>query len=135
LAEHDRAGQPFEWARSMLVLGQVQRRSKQKRPARESLQEARDTFTGLGASLWRGRAESELSRIGGRAPSPLELTPTERSVAELVAVGRTNREVADAMFVSPSTVSANLKRIYRKLGVRTRTELAAGLRRVHKPDE
>ena len=135
LAEHDRAAQPFEWARSMLVLGQVQRRLKRKSPARESLQEARDTFARLGAVLWLGRAESELSRIGGRAPSPLELTATERSVAELVAVGRTNREVADALFVSPSTVSANLKRIYRKLGVRTRTELAAGLRRVHDPAE
>jgi len=73
------------------------------------------------------RAAMELSRIGGRPPPPLELTATERSVAELVGEGRTNREVADALFMSPSTVQAHLKHIYRKLGVRSRTELAAGL--------
>ena len=66
------------------------------------------------------------ARIGGRPPAPLELTASERSVAELVAEGRTNREVADALFMSPSTVQAHLKHIYRKLGIRSRTELAAG---------
>ena len=65
-----------------------------------------------------------MARIGGRAPTRFELTPTEQQVAALVAQGLTNREVADAMFISPDTVQANLKRIYRKLGVRSRTELA-----------
>jgi DNA-binding CsgD family transcriptional regulator len=70
-----------------------------------------------------------MARIGGRAPSSsLELTPTERKVAELVAAGSTNREAADALFVSIHTVEANLKRIYRKLGVRSRTELASMFR-------
>ena len=70
---------------------------------------------------------AERARIGGRPPTPLELTPTEVEVARLVADGHTNREVADALFMSPGTVQANLKRIYRKLDVRSRTELAARL--------
>jgi DNA-binding CsgD family transcriptional regulator len=129
LEQHARAGQPFETARTELVLGQIQRRRKQKRAARASLEHARDTFVQLGAILWAERAELEMGRIGGRPPAPLGLTATERSVAELVGEGRTNREVADALFMSPSTVQAHLKHIFRKLGVRSRTELAAGLDR------
>jgi ATP/maltotriose-dependent transcriptional regulator MalT len=127
IAEHDRTGQPFERARSLLVLGQIRRRRKQKLSARTSLAEARDCFVTLGAPLWVARAEAELARIGGRPPAPLDLTPTERTVAELVCAGRTNRKVADALFMSPGTVQAHLKRIYRKLGVRSRIELAAGI--------
>jgi len=125
LEEHERFQQPFDRARSLLVLGQIQRRRKQKSPARATLEQARETFAALQAALWVERTEAELARIGGRPPAPLELTATERSVAELVGEGRTNREVADALFMSPSTVQAHLKRIYRKLGVRSRTELAA----------
>jgi DNA-binding CsgD family transcriptional regulator len=77
--------------------------------------------------VWQ--AEDELSRIGGRASSRDELTPTERQVAELAAQGKTNREVAAALFMSANTVNANLKRVYRKLGLRSRTELAARLTR------
>jgi DNA-binding CsgD family transcriptional regulator len=77
--------------------------------------------------LWTDKARAELARIGGRAPSSLDLTPSEARVAELVAAGGTNREVADALFVSVHTVEANLKRIYRKLGIRSRTELASTL--------
>src|SRR5438034_1343478 len=104
LDEHQREEQPFERARSMLVLGQIQRRRKQKRGARDALHGARDTFAGLGARLWADRADAELARTGGRPSSPVELTASERAVAELVAEGRTNREVADALFMSPSTV-------------------------------
>jgi DNA-binding NarL/FixJ family response regulator len=68
-----------------------------------------------------------MGRIGGRAPSPLDLTPTEQEVAELVGRGLTNREVANALFLSVSTVEANLRRIYRKIGVRSRTELSRRL--------
>jgi DNA-binding CsgD family transcriptional regulator len=75
--------------------------------------------------LWADKARAELARIGGRALSPLALTQTEGRVAALVAAGSTNREVADALFVSVHTVEANLKRIYRKLGIRSRTELAS----------
>ena len=125
LEEHERAGQPFEQARSLLVRGRIQRRTKQKRSARASIQGALDVFSELGASVWARLAESELARIGGRPPTPLALTATEQEVARLVAQGQTNREVADALFMSPSTVQANLKRIYAKLGVRSRTELAS----------
>ena len=124
IEEHRRVPQPFEFARSLLVSGQIQRRAKQKRPARAYLERARDIFVDLGAPLWTGRAEAELARIGGRPPAPLELTPTEEQIARLAAEGRTNREIADALFVSANTVQSTLKRIYRKLDVRSRTELA-----------
>jgi DNA-binding CsgD family transcriptional regulator len=74
--------------------------------------------------LWVDRTRSELGRIGGRAPSSVELTPTEERVARLVADGKSNREVAKALFLTVRTVEWNLGRIYRKLGVRSRTELA-----------
>jgi DNA-binding CsgD family transcriptional regulator len=122
---HERLPLPFELGRTLLVRGTVQRRSKRKREARETLTKALEIFDGLGAALWADKARAELARIGGRAPSSLDLTPTEDRVAALVAAGGTNREVADALFVSIHTVEANLKRIYRKLGVRSRTELAS----------
>ena len=101
--------------------------SVRKRPARELLERACATFEELGAPTWATKARAELARIGGRAPSPDALTPTEAEVAKLVAQGLTNREVADTLFVSPHTVNANLRRVYRKLEVRSRTELARRL--------
>jgi DNA-binding NarL/FixJ family response regulator len=88
------------------------------------LERAAGIFQELGAALWEGKARDELSRIGGRAPGGQELTPTERQVAELVAEGKSNKEVASSLFISVNTVEANLSRIYRKLDVRSRTELA-----------
>jgi DNA-binding CsgD family transcriptional regulator len=123
--QHDRLPLPFELGRTLLVKGTVQRRAKRKREARDTLTQALEIFQGLGAVLWVERTRAELARIGGRAPSSVDLTPTEARVAELVAAGGTNREVADALFVSVHTVEANLKRIYRKLGIRSRTELAS----------
>jgi DNA-binding CsgD family transcriptional regulator len=114
---------PFEIARTMLVLGTVQRRMKQKRLARASLERARGAFVEMGAELWARRSGAELDRIGGRAPSPLGLTPTEEQVASLVSEGLTNREIATNLYMSVKTVETNLSRIYRKLGVRSRTEL------------
>jgi DNA-binding CsgD family transcriptional regulator len=118
-------GQPFEKARSLLVLGQIHRRAKAKRLARECLGQAHETFTALGARVWADRARADMGRIGGRPSTPFELTATERDIASLVSRGHTNREAADALFISPSTVQASLKRVYQKLGVRSRTELAA----------
>jgi DNA-binding CsgD family transcriptional regulator/DNA polymerase III delta prime subunit len=123
--EHDRLPLLFELGRTLLVRGAVERRAKRKREARETLTKALEIFEGLGAALWADKTRAELARIGGRAASSLDLTPTEDRVAALVAAGGTNREVADALFVSIHTVEANLKRIYRKLGVRSRTELAS----------
>jgi DNA-binding CsgD family transcriptional regulator len=122
---HDRLPLPFELGRTLLVSGAVQRRAKRKREARDTLTQALEIFEGLGAAAWAERTRAELARIGGRAASSVDLTPTEAKVAELVAAGGTNREVADALFVSVYTVEANLKRIYRKLGIRSRTELAS----------
>jgi DNA-binding CsgD family transcriptional regulator len=126
--EHDRLPLPFELGRTLLVRGTVERRAKRKREARDTLTKASEVFDGLGAALWVDKSRAELKRIGGRAPASLDLTPTEDRVAALVAAGSTNQEAADALFVSIHTVEANLKRVYRKLGVRSRTELASKFR-------
>ncbi len=123
VAIHDALPLPFERARSLLVLGEVQRRSKQRRVARETLTSAIEAFDALGAHLWSTRAQAERARIGGR--STIEgLSETEYRVAQLVAEGRTNKEVAAALFVSVRAVEANLSKVYAKLGIESRTELA-----------
>jgi DNA-binding NarL/FixJ family response regulator len=94
-----------------------------------TLERALDIFERLGAPLWAEKARSEVRRIGGRAPSSGELTEGERRIAAFVAEGRTNREVAAALFVTEHTVEAALTRAYQKLGVRSRAELGARLRR------
>jgi DNA-binding CsgD family transcriptional regulator len=125
LAQHARAPVGFERARTLLVLGQVQRRRGERRAARETLEEARRVFAELGAPPWAERAEVELRRIPIRRGAADELTPTEEQVALLAASGRTNREMAQALFMSPKTIEANLTRIYRKLGISSRAELGA----------
>ncbi len=134
LVLHERLGLPFERAQTLLALGVVRRRGKQKRAARQALEQALALFDGLGARLWSARATAELARIGGRPPRAGALTPTERRVAELVAEGRTNREVAALLFLSAKTVAAHLTSAYAKLGVRSRTELAHRLRDSAVPD-
>ncbi len=116
-------GEPFELARSLLALGTVERRAKRRADARRSLERALAIFEQLGAPLWAKKARDELARIGGRKPAGGELTPTERRLAELVADGRSNKEIAAALFVTPKTVGTKLSRIYAKLGVHSRTEL------------
>ncbi len=124
LKEHERLPMPFELGRTMLVLGTVRRRAKQKRPAREALEEALAIFERLGAPLWAGKVRAELARIGGRRAAGGQLTEAEARVAKLAAAGRTNREIADTLFMSVRTVEGHLSHIYRKLGIRSRTELA-----------
>jgi DNA-binding CsgD family transcriptional regulator len=116
---------PFEHARTLLVKGRLHRRLKQKRAAADALSESLALFRQLGAPLWEERAQAELGRVGLRRPATGELTASERRVAELAASGLTNREVAKAAFMSPKTVEANLARIYRKLGIKSRAELGA----------
>lgn len=118
---------PFELARTNLVMGTIQRRTRQKRNARESLGSALEAFEELRTPLWADKARRELARIGGRAPAGDELTPSERLVAGLVADGRTNKEVASSLVIAESTVESTLTQIYRKLEVRSRTELARKL--------
>ena len=123
-AEHEAAPLPFELARTRLVQGATLRRAKRKRDAREALEAARSKFERLGARLWVERSVAELARIGGRTASQGQLTPTEQRVAQLVAEGFSTKEVAAALFVSPKTVEGHLSKIYAKLGVRSRAELA-----------
>jgi DNA-binding CsgD family transcriptional regulator len=133
LAEHARSVDPFHYARTLLALGVTRRRAKQRAVARTTLENALEIFERLGAPLWADRTRAELARIGGRAPSRGELTESERRVATLAAEGQTNREVAAALSLTEHTVETVLSRTYRKLGVRSRTELAQRLTR--KTDE
>jgi DNA-binding CsgD family transcriptional regulator len=124
LAEHARSRDPFHHARTLLALGRTQRRAKRRGAARTTLEQALAEFERLGAPLWAEQARTELARIGGRSSSRGELTEAERRIAALVAEGRTNREVAAALFLTEHSVETALTRVYRKLGVRSRTELA-----------
>ena len=124
-ADPPQATNPFERARTLLALGSVQRRAQHKRAARATLELAAESFDRLGAILWAAKARSELRRIGGRTAPQSELSETERRIVELVVAGRRNREVAAELSLSPNTVAWNLSKIYRKLGVSSRTELAA----------
>jgi len=121
----DRPGSecPFEAARSRLALGQVCRRAGYKGMASETLNAAAAAFEELGIPRWAERARDDAGRVGLR-PATGTLTETERRVAGLVASGRSNQETAAELFMSVKTVEANLTRVYRKLSVRSRTELA-----------
>ena len=123
VAIHDELRLPFEQARSLLVLGGVQRRAKQRKDARESLTTAIEMFERLGATRWAERAAAERARVGGR--TTIEgLSETELRVAQLVAAGKSNKEVAAELYVSVRAVESNLSKVYAKLGIRSRTELA-----------
>jgi DNA-binding NarL/FixJ family response regulator len=117
-------GMPFDAARAALVLADVHRRGRHKAAAREAASDALASFERLGAARWADRAREELARAEGRRAPGSELTETEQRVVDLVVGGRTNREIAGALFMSVHTVEAHLTRIYRAVGVRSRTELA-----------
>ena len=125
LAAHERLPQPFELGRTLLAQGTIERRAKHRAEARAALTRALETFDQLGAPLWAEKAAQELARIPGRAPGDGALSETERRVADLVASGLSNKEVAAKLFVTVRTVEGNLTRIYSKLGVRSRAQLAA----------
>jgi DNA-binding NarL/FixJ family response regulator len=122
---YEQLERPLDLGRSLLVLGRIRRRSKQRAEARVALARALEVFETAGAELWAERARAELDRVGGSG-DPDDLTASEERVAELAATGMTNREVAASAFISQKTVEANLSRVYRKLGIRSRAEL--GLR-------
>jgi DNA-binding CsgD family transcriptional regulator len=117
-------GMPFILGRALLTAGEIRRRGRQKALAREALTQAIAIFERLGARLWLERARSELARVAQRRPEGAPLTATERQVVDLVAAGRTNKEIADTLFMSVHTVEAYLTRLFRSLGVQSRTELA-----------
>ncbi len=114
----------FDGARCLLALGRAQRRAKQWRDARETLEQTVAAFGGLGAEGWADRAQAELDRVGGRRRADGELTPSERRVIELAGQGMSNKEIAAALYVAINTVEVHLSRAYVKLGVRSRGQLA-----------
>jgi DNA-binding CsgD family transcriptional regulator len=130
LRHHEHDGQPFERARTQLAYAERLRRAKQRAEARPFLSAALDTFERLGARPWADRCRAELTATGGPSgPRPDrsgadELTPQELKIALLVAQGLTNREVAASLFLSPKTIEHHLSAIYRKLDVKSRTQLA-----------
>lgn len=116
-------GYRMDAARSLLLQGRALRRAGRRNTSADVLTEARGRFCAMGATPWSDQAEAELERVApGREHS--ELTPTEARIARLIATGRRNREIAGELFVSVATVEAHLTRMYRKLHVRSRTELA-----------
>ncbi len=129
LEEHRRSPQPLERGRTLLALGNTLRRGKRRATARDRLTQALELFDNLGAPLWAERAASELARIPGRPPGSGELSETERRIAGLVAEGLSNKEIAARLFVTVRTVEANLSKVFQKVGVRSRAELAGRLGR------
>jgi DNA-binding NarL/FixJ family response regulator len=123
MVEHDRLAMPFERARTQLLLGQVQRRLRERGSAVATLNEALQTFEALNTPLWADRARRELARVKV-VPRQGLLTTAEQRVAELAAQGMTKAAIAAALFVSPKTVDTHLVRIYRKLDIHSRVELA-----------
>lgn len=134
LLAHETLQMPFELARTRLAHGVILRRMKRRAAAREALEQAHALCLRLGAKLWAAKAKQEMERLGMRDAAQTQLTPVEQRIAVLVAEGRKNREIATALSISPKTVEANLTRIYRKLSIGSRAELAARAaeRRAHK---
>ena len=126
-ARFEELGYMLDAARARLLHGRALRRTGHRRASAEVLGDARQRFAAMAAAPWQALAEAELARVAPRR-TPADLTPTEARIAELVCEGRRNREIAGELFVSVATVEAHLTRIYRKLQVRSRTELVQLLR-------
>jgi DNA-binding CsgD family transcriptional regulator len=124
----DTLSMPFERARTDLCHGELLRRAGQRTEARVQLQHALETFDSLGAAPWSKHARAELRASGatlrrGPAQHGEQLTPQELQIALHVADGKTNRQVAASLFLSPRTIELHLTRVYRKLGLHSRAEL------------
>jgi DNA-binding CsgD family transcriptional regulator len=135
VVQHARSDMPFELARTLLIKGRVHRRRKEKRLAREELQQALRIFEHVGAPVWSAKVNAELARLGRQPTTTDELTETEQRVAELAASGRANREIAERAFLTTKAVEANLTRVYRKLGIRSRGGLARALQAIDQTDQ
>jgi DNA-binding CsgD family transcriptional regulator len=129
LAHHERADAPFETARTLLAYGSRLHRARRRVAGRERLRTALEIFERLGATPWVEQTEAELRAAGAirrdTISDPDQLSPQEVRVAVAVAAGATNKQVATSMFLSPKTIEFHLGRVYRKLGIHSRTELAA----------
>ena len=136
LGYHERTPDAYETARTRLAYGERLRRARNRVLAREQLQAAIDIFERLDARPWTDRARAELAATGvtvrRRDPSTIDdLTPQELQIAVLLAGGKTTRETAAALFLSPKTIEYHLRHVYQKLAIHSRDELgrtlAAGL--------
>ncbi len=125
-AAAERSSDPFEAARSLLLLGRIERRTKRWHASRVALECAAAAFLHAAAPAWQAKARAELRRLGLRVADG-DLTETERRIAHLAGTGLSNPEIAASVFVSRKTVEAHLSKVYRKLGLRSRTELARRL--------
>ncbi|MGH2943427.1 MAG: helix-turn-helix transcriptional regulator, partial [Solirubrobacteraceae bacterium] len=131
LALDDARPMPFERARTLLAFGRLLHRARRRAEARLRLREALDGFQDLGADAWAAQAQRELRAAGARrrGPRAVGLTPQESRVAAGVRRGASNREIAAELFLTPKTIEFHLHQIYRKAGVRSRTQLVAALTR------
>lgn len=132
LAQHAHTCDAYELARTRLAFGTRVRRDRRPSDARPLLQAVLEAFDRLGARPWADRAAGEL-RATGRTVRRRgvgvtdQLTPQERQTAQLLAAGRTTREAAAALFLSPKTVEFHLRNVYVKLGIHSREELARAM--------
>jgi DNA-binding CsgD family transcriptional regulator len=129
LRHHDRLDMPFERARTLLLLGRLERRLRRWRPAAATLSEAEQLFDRVGTPLWTAQVRTELQRGSPGRARTSGLTPSERRVAELAADGMSTKGIAAALFVAPKTVDTNLSRVYSKLGIHSRIELIHALKK------
>ena len=127
-ASYEALGLRFDHARTLFALGRGLRRLRKWGDARRTLDQAIAVFEEIGSSGWVESARSELSRVGARRPTPAgKLTPTEQRIAELAAEGLANKEIARTLVVTVHTVEVHLSHAYAKLGIRSRSQLAARL--------
>ena len=127
MTHHARLPMPFERARTQLLLGQLQRRRRRSAPARANITGAAAVFAEIGSPLWEARAQRELARLAAGSAGAA-LTDSERQVADRAAGGLSNRAIATDLFLSEKTVEMHLSNAYRKLGIRSRAQLAERLR-------
>jgi DNA-binding CsgD family transcriptional regulator len=133
---HEQTPDSYEAARTRLAYGGRLRRVGLRVRAREELRAAIETFDALGAEPWSNLARAELEATGETARKRDasmrdQLTPQELQIALLLAGGRTTREAAAAMFLSPKTIEYHLRNVYRKLDVRSRAELSESMARLN----
>jgi DNA-binding CsgD family transcriptional regulator len=131
-------GRAYDRARTHLAYGEHLRRARMRADARGHLRAALHVFEGVGAAPWAERARAELRASGetvrrGDPASSASLTPQELQIARIVAEGLSNRDVAAQLFLSPRTVEYHLRKVFAKLGVRSRTELARVVREMEDP--
>lgn len=132
LADHARRPLNPELARTLLEKGALERRAKRKSAAKQTLEHALALLEPLDAAVLQARARDELSRIGlRRASVSTGLTAAQARVAELVVAGMSNREIANALYMSTRSVEAHLTKVYRELGVKSRSQLAVALTTRH----